>query len=827
MRRLAAALLGALLLLGASGSGAPTRPSAPPFGGARPRITQSVLANGLRVVVVENHAIPLANVAMWYGFGSVNDPPGHKGLAHALEHMMFRGTRALSGAGLDLGDARLGIEANAETDYESTHYYQTVPLDALGVALRVEADRMHGLVLREHVWRLERDAVLAELSDDQSSPGSALESAVRNAAYGTSAFAHERGGTERDLLRTTANDLRAAYDAAYQPDNATLVVTGDVTPAAVQRLARALFGGLHGHAKIVRPPAAVPAAHGFTVRLGPFMQRVVDVAVAARGEGAADSAAEEVTAELLAPEHATFGDALGDDSPCASYAVDDDRNLVGGLYQILCYLKPQATPQGAIDAVRRALPRLAAHPPAEADVARARRAIVASAVFGRDALKDEADYFGGNIALLRMDPRRGEADDARVSAAEVAAVLRQWAQPVGFGIANAGRTSFTQSDKPEQRERLEHVAPPLDDTDVEPPWTRLALHVQAADAPAVDTFALPNGLRVYIEPRRGSTSVYLRAGTDPQRGMRMPNVPSMTQLQRIVDQHGIVLDDGSQMGMHANARELPAMLRIIAGMWQPSTRASRGPHPDDAWIALTGAVDPLAVRARVTALFGGWHAADASPTPAPSAVASPAPSASTGPARRGSPLSDQPLPKSNIFHIGIASVRTALVQHAPARDDPDRVAMSLANEILGGDGDLDSRLGTDVRRRRGLAYSVNSMYDADLGWFAILFDAPRKRFRAARAAVFDVMAGLKTHPFTNEELARARHKLLAAALRAEADPSGVLDRLATAARERRAPDDLQSLAARYDAVSLADVRRVAATRMTPNAMMEFDAGPVP
>lgn len=133
--------------------------------------------------------------------------------------------------------------------------------------------------------------------------------------------------------------------------------------------------------------------------------------------------------------------------------------------------------------------------------------------------------------------------------------------------------------------------------------------------------------------------------------------------------------------------------------------------------------------------------------------------------------------------------------------------MSLVDEILGGGGDLDSRLGTEVRRRRGLAYTIGSVYDADRGWFAVMFDASQKRFRAARSAVFDVIAGLKTRPITNEELERARHKLLAAALRDEADPSGVLDRLATAARERRPPDDLLTLAARYDA--------------------EFDEGPVP
>ena len=275
----------------------------------------------------------------------------------------------------------------------------------------------------------------------------------------------------------------------------------------------------------------------------------------------------------------------------------------------------------AIEGIRRALRRLAAHPPTPAEVARARRDDVASAVFGRDALTDQADYFGGNIALLRMDPRRGEADTARVSAADVAAVLREWAKPVGFGIATAAPPSITQGAKPERRERLEHVPPAMDEPDVEPSWTRLAPRgIRAGDAPAVDTFALPNGLRVFVEPRHGTGTVYVRAGLGSRERIRDPDAKSVARLARIVAQHEIVLDDGAGFGMHAYARELPAMLRVIAELWVPASRApgrSRPPRPEHAWIALTGDVDPLAVRARTTELFGAWHVS-ASPEPSPS-----------------------------------------------------------------------------------------------------------------------------------------------------------------------------------------------------------------
>jgi zinc protease len=153
--------------------------------------------------------------------------------------------------------------------------------------------------------------------------------------------------------------------------------------------------------------------------------------------------------------------------------------------------------------------------------------------------------------------------------------------------------------------------------------------------------------------------------------------------------------------------------------------------------------------------------------------------------------------------------------------------MTLLDEVLGGEGAIDARLGTEVRRRRGLAYRVGTYYDADNARFLVFFEATRGRYRAARAAVRSVLAAVRTNAVTSEELERARHKLLAAALRDESNPAGILDRLSSAAREHRSPEDLQTLAARYDAVTLDDVRRVARTRLTPNAMVEFDEGPVP
>ena len=105
------------------------------------------LANGLKVVVIEDHAAPVAQVHMWYRFGALDETPGKTGLAHALEHMMFRGTHDLSSAGLDDMTARLGGEVNAQTENEMTHFYFVVPADRVDTIVHLEADRMRGLKL--------------------------------------------------------------------------------------------------------------------------------------------------------------------------------------------------------------------------------------------------------------------------------------------------------------------------------------------------------------------------------------------------------------------------------------------------------------------------------------------------------------------------------------------------------------------------------------------------------------------------------------------------------------------------------------------------------
>jgi len=240
LRRLAAAAAVAALVL------APLRPvpasaqTAPPS--AAPLAQVRTLPNGMRVVVLEDHAAPVVHVHTFYRFGALDETPGKTGLAHALEHMMFRGTRTLSSAGLDDMNARFGADLNAQTQNEQTHYYFVVPSDRADTLIRVEADRMRNLKLDAKDWAVEKGAVLQEYAQDYSNPIFQLLFGTAEKVYPGSRLGATALGLKADIEKATVADLRRYYDAWYHPNNATLVVTGDVRAADIFASAKKWFG---------------------------------------------------------------------------------------------------------------------------------------------------------------------------------------------------------------------------------------------------------------------------------------------------------------------------------------------------------------------------------------------------------------------------------------------------------------------------------------------------------------------------------------------------------------------------------------------------------
>lgn len=202
-----------------------------------------VLDNGLKVVVREDHRAPVVVSQLWYKVGSSYESPGQTGLSHALEHMMFKGSRKLAAGEASRILRELGAEENAFTSDDYTAYYQVLARDRLAVAFELEADRLASLKLPADEFAREIEVIKEErrLRTDDKPSALAFER-FKAMAYPASGYHTPTIGWMADLERMSVEELRRWYERWYVPNNATLVVVGDVTQAEVRELAERYFG---------------------------------------------------------------------------------------------------------------------------------------------------------------------------------------------------------------------------------------------------------------------------------------------------------------------------------------------------------------------------------------------------------------------------------------------------------------------------------------------------------------------------------------------------------------------------------------------------------
>ncbi len=212
------------------------------------------LENGLKIIVREDHRAPVVVSQLWYKVGSSYETPGQTGLSHALEHMMFKGSERLAPGESSRILRELGAEENAFTSDDYTAYYQVLAADRLAVAFELEAERMNSLKLPEDEFLREIQVIMEErrLRTDDN-PSSLAYERFKAMAFPASGYHNPTIGWMADLKRMTVGELRSWYQDWYAPNNATLVVVGDVQPDAVKALAERYFGAL--------PSRPIPAAN--------------------------------------------------------------------------------------------------------------------------------------------------------------------------------------------------------------------------------------------------------------------------------------------------------------------------------------------------------------------------------------------------------------------------------------------------------------------------------------------------------------------------------------------------------------------------------------
>jgi zinc protease len=272
-------------------------------------VLRATLDNGLRVVIVRNPLAPVVTTVMNYKVGSDEAPTGFPGMAHAQEHMMFRGSPGLSADQLADLIAAMGGKFDADTQQMLTQYFFTVPAEDLDVALHIEAIRMRGVLDSEQLWDKERGAIEQEVAQDLSSPEYVFYTKLLAAMFKGTVYAYDALGTRPSFDQTTGGMLKKFYETWYAPNNAILVIVGDVQPQDALAEVKQLFNTIPSKTIPPRPVIQLEPVRPDTLRL--TTDRPYGMAVMAfrmPGTDDPDYAASQILADVLSSQR---GDLYG------------------------------------------------------------------------------------------------------------------------------------------------------------------------------------------------------------------------------------------------------------------------------------------------------------------------------------------------------------------------------------------------------------------------------------------------------------------------------------------------------------------------------------
>ncbi|MDV7338136.1 pitrilysin family protein [Terasakiella sp. A23] len=369
------------------------------------------LKNGMQVVLIPNNRVPVVHHMVWYRVGSADEPAGKSGIAHYFEHLMFKGTKTRAPGEFSKIVAKNGGRDNAFTSYDYTGYFQTVAKDRLPLMMELEADRMTNLTLTAEVIEPERQVILEERRQrTDNNPGSQLREQISTVQYMNHPYRIPVIGWEHEIKGLTLNDLNTFYKKWYAPNNAVLVVEGDITLAELRPLAEKYYGVIPAGEKIERIRPIEPTQHADR-RVTKWDERVRQ---------------NSIQRSYLAPSYGSAEE--GDTSP---YDLQVLENILGGgstsrLYRSLVidqkvadsagfYYSPSmldqttitfwASPKQGVDiavveqAILNEIDLLLEKGVTQDEVMRAQKTLVNEAVFARDNLGTAAQVLGSSLAI--------------------------------------------------------------------------------------------------------------------------------------------------------------------------------------------------------------------------------------------------------------------------------------------------------------------------------------------------------------------------------------------------------------------------------------------
>lgn len=474
------------------------------------QVVRETLANGMRVVIVRNRLAPVVTTELNYLVGSAEAPGGFPGTAHALEHMMFRGSQGLDKDQLAALGARLGGSYNADTTEDVTQYYYTAPAEDLGLLLRIEALRMKGLTLAQADWDKERGAIEQEVSRDLSSPAYRYISQLQSILFRNTPYEQDALGTRPSFDRTDAAMLRKFYETWYAPNNAILVIVGDVDPTASLAEVRKVFGEIPRRtlpeAAVVRPEPAPARTLSFPTD---YPVGFATIAFPMPGQTAEDFATADILSDVLASQRGALYQLVPAGKALFAGFEFSPKKQAG--FGIAMAAFPKGGDSGRVlGDVRAILADIRAHGVPADLVEAAKTKEIAQLGFSANSVSGLAENWSEALAFKGLDsPDDMIAAYRAVTPESVDRLARQLLDP-----ARAVTAILTpeESGKPVEGKGFggaESFASAPDRPVKLPDWAEQALSRLdvPASAPAPTDETLPNGLRLIVRPSTVSHTV--------------------------------------------------------------------------------------------------------------------------------------------------------------------------------------------------------------------------------------------------------------------------------------------------------------------------------
>ncbi|MDD1748618.1 MAG: insulinase family protein, partial [Methanothrix sp.] len=445
-----------------------------------------------------------------YLVGSNEAPDGFPGMAHAQEHMMFRGSPGLSAAQLANIIALMGGRFNADTQQNVTQYFLTVPKDDLDVALKVEAVRMSGCLDSEELWSKERGAIEQEVAQDLSNPEYVFSIRLLEKMFDNTPYAHDALGTRPSFDKTTGAMLKAFYNSWYAPNNAILIIAGDVDPARTLEKVKELFGPIPARPLPARPNIHLEALRPSSIELDTDLPYgLAIVAFRLPGYDSPDYAAGQILSDALDSRRGTLytlvteGKALfagfdGGSLPKASFGYataafpsgGDGYALVAAIKKIVADYAKNGVPADIVEASKR-------HEVADAE-------FQANSISGLAAVWSQA---------LAVEGRSSPDDDIsaikKVTVADVNRVLKEY---LVNDTAITAVLTPRPSGKPVSAKGFgggESFAPSMTKPAKLPDWAKKVGSLPGVPVSRVNPVVttLPNGIRLIVQPENVSPTI--------------------------------------------------------------------------------------------------------------------------------------------------------------------------------------------------------------------------------------------------------------------------------------------------------------------------------